>query len=175
MIPPPVRIEPFSDLDSGILDARVSQLAPNGLKISMGSSAERRRQLVANLLPSINVTDFKDDDSNSNKVDEKSDDSKVDEKSDDKAGVVNDGSSHKVDEKSEEEDRDVISVNIDEKSEEQDEYTQTKSSKCLRFLVVDDTAATRKLMRRVLTSAGHTVDEAEDGYGYGPCMILLFF
>ena len=118
MIPPPIRIEPYSDLDGGLLDARVSQLAPNGLKISMGSSSERRRQLVANLLPSIDAIDFKDDDSN--KVDEKSDDSKVDEKSDDKAGVVDDeSSSHKVDEKSEEdeeeeeEDRHVISVNID--------------------------------------------------------------
>ena len=140
LIPSPVQIEPFSDLDSGILDARVSPLAPNGLKISMGSSSERRRQLVMNqfddghLLSTIASTNVRE--------------CEVDDE----------------DEKS----QDMIEL-------EGGRPQSGAASKGLRFLVVDDTVAIRKLMRRVLTSAGHTVDEADDGYGYGLYMVLSFF
>ena len=40
---------------------------------------------------------------------------------------------------------------------------RNEARKSLRFMIVDDTATTRKLLRRMLTDAGHHVDEAADG------------
>ena len=41
-------------------------------------------------------------------------------------------------------------------------WHQVVLNKSLRFMIVDDTIAIRKLIRRVSTKTGHTVDEADD-------------
>ena len=59
----------------------------------------------------------------------------------------------------------MITVKMTRSSAEQENDDGSEAKRHLRFMIVDDTTATRKLMRRVLTSAGHIVlDEADNGY-----------
>ena len=53
---------------------------------------------------------------------------------------------------------------INELREQHENALSNAKKRSLHFMIVDDTAPTRKLMRRMLMSAGHTVDEAVDGY-----------
>ena len=64
----------------------------------------------------------------------------------------------KIDEE-ESDDGDRNSVDKGDRSSIRSSFTK----RCFRFMIVDDTIATRKLMRRMLSSAGHHVDDAIDG------------
>ena len=110
-----------------------SPFAPNGLQIAVGSSAERRRKLLMNRYDGGALT--------AAPVIDFKDDEEEDEESDD-------------DEKAER-----SSVDKAERSSIRSSFTK----RAFRFMIVDDTIATRKLMRRMLTSAGHYVDDAVDG------------
>jgi hypothetical protein len=67
----------------------------------------------------------------------------------------------KIDEEESDDDdkADRNSVDKVERSSVRSSFTK----RSFRFMIVDDTIATRKLMRRMLSSAGHHVDDAIDG------------
>ena len=134
-IPHPIRIEPSSDVSGEMLDKTPSPFAPNGMQISLGSASRRRR---LSLLDQFHNSIFAASPTTT-------------------AAAAAD---YKVDEDGEEE----------EEVERPDDRVEcigadnNETRKTLRFMIVDDAATTRKLMRRILTSAGHHVDEAVDGY-----------
>ena len=70
----------------------------------------------------------------------------------------------KIDENdSEGEDSRIEDKRVREMGSKNSSFRSSFSKRSLRFMVVDDTAATRKIMHRMLANAGHSVDDAVDG------------
>jgi CheY-like chemotaxis protein len=134
-IPHPIRIEPESDKSGEVLGTPKSPFAPNGVHVAVVSPSRRRRL---------------DQFSRDNMAATAPGDAAA-------AAAAIDTADFKVDEVGGE-----GGERPDEKGED-GRVARNEAKKSLRFMIVDDTATTRKLLRRMLTDAGHHVDEAADG------------